>query len=254
MKVILLLCLLILPQVSHSKEIINIATGSFPPYTGQDLKNGGLVLELVTAAFKATGYEVRYHFLPWQRGYRDSSDGHYDATAFYVCTERRKKDFYCSKSEVSRDNFIFFRKKSTKKPKWNKITDLRNLSIGLTLGYFYDHDFLELSKVKERNISLSPVKSDIQNLKKLSSGKIDIFPCDKYVGLYLLREQFNEVEREKITYDDQTVFNETAHVLFPRISANSLKYRAAFDYGMKIISNNGVKDKIIEDSLLGDFN
>jgi len=218
------------------------------------LKEGGYVLQLVTAAFRATGYKVKYHYLPWQRGYKDSAEGLYDATAFYVCTDERKKLFSCSSSAVSQDRFIFFRKASAKKPKWNKLSDLRDVTIGLTLGYFYDKDFFELSKVKKRNITLSPVKTDIQNMKKLASGKIDLFPLDKNVGLYLMRERLSDVERKMIAYDDQVIFNQTAHILFPKRSKNSSKYRNAFDKGMRIISNNGIKDKIIQDSLIEEFN
>mgnify|MGYP000580848667 FL=1 len=253
MRIILLLLLIFFSQTSSSRNVVNIATGSFPPYTGSGLKEGGYVLQLVTAAFKATGYKVKYHYLPWQRGYKDSSEGLYDATAFYVCTDERKKLFFCSLSAVSKDRFIFFRKASAEKPKWSELSDLRNVSIGLTLGYFYDKDFYELSKVKERNITLSPVKTDIQNMKKLASGKIDLFPLDKNVGLFLLRERLSKAERIKIAYDDQVIFNQTAHILFPKKSKNSSMYRNAFDRGMNIISNNGIKDKIISDSLIEDF-
>ena len=253
MRITLLLSLIFFSQASYSRNVVNIATGNFPPYTGSELKEGGYVLQLVTAAFKATGYKVKYHYLPWQRGYKDSSKGLYDATAFYVCTDERKKLFTCSLSPVSRDRFIFFRNTSAKKTKWNKISDLRNVTIGLTLGYFYHKDFLKLSEVKERNIELSSVKSDVQNMKKLAFGKIDLFPMDKNVGLYLLRERLSEAQRSKITYDDQVIFNKTAHILFPKKSKNSSKYRDAFDRGMSIISNNGIRDRIIRDSLIEDF-
>lgn len=251
MKSLFIITFFLFCSTVSAQKVLNISTGEYPPYTGKNLYKGGAVLHMVEEAFKAMGYKVKYHFLPWRRGYQDSADGMYDASAFYVCTKERQADHYCSENPVIRDEFVLFYNKNKRPPVWNELSDLKNENIGLTLGYFYIDQFISLAKKSKNNITTEIVKSDKQNFKKLLSGNITAFPCDRGVGQHILRNHFSKEQSSLIKHIDKVIFSETAHILFSKKSKMGKKYRDIFDRGMSVIINNGIKKRIVADSILG---
>ncbi|NDV24401.1 hypothetical protein [Desulfovibrio sp. JC022] len=50
-----------------AEQVVTIATGEWPPYTGRNLPANGLCAEIVTEAFRVEGVKCRYKFYPWKR-------------------------------------------------------------------------------------------------------------------------------------------------------------------------------------------
>ena len=77
----LLAWLALLPAVPASAEqVVEIATGEWPPYTSATAPGFGLHAQRVERVLAAAGYRVQFRFLPWNRAYARTVVGEYPAT------------------------------------------------------------------------------------------------------------------------------------------------------------------------------
>ena len=64
--------------------------------------------------------------------------------------------------------------------RFDTLEDLKGLKVGLLRGYTYGTNFDKSTLfVKETG------NSHESNLKKLAFGRLDVYPCDKLVGIYI---------------------------------------------------------------------
>lgn len=100
--------------------------------------------------------------------------------------KQRKQDFYFSDPIIA-TNKVFFHLKSFHF-NWKGMEHLasQKLQIGITQDYTYGEEFD--SFVKRGLLNTQVVVRDELNIKKLFSGRIDIFPMDINVGYSIARE------------------------------------------------------------------
>ena len=79
---------------ASAAEIISIATLEYHPWTGKNLKFNGFVNHVITEAFQRGGYTVKYTYLPWNRGVKETKSGKYSALSYVYFSKDREKEFY----------------------------------------------------------------------------------------------------------------------------------------------------------------
>ena len=77
-------------------DTVLLATGDYPPLTGEGEPDGGLLTQVVVAAYAAQGVSVRLTYLPWQRGYNETLNGFFTGTFPYVKNAEREALFLFS--------------------------------------------------------------------------------------------------------------------------------------------------------------
>jgi polar amino acid transport system substrate-binding protein len=74
-------------------EPVPIVTGNdYEPFSGEELRNGGITTWIVKEALEQVGMDARIAFQPWKRGYQETLSNHFAATFPYVPTEERQRD------------------------------------------------------------------------------------------------------------------------------------------------------------------
>ncbi len=110
-------------------DTVALATGDYPPLTGESEPEGGLLTQVVAAAFAARGTGVRLTYLPWQRGYNETLKGLYSATFPYGKSVERDALFLYS-SPLHTDTIRLFALASATLPvQWS------GKSICVPIGY-----------------------------------------------------------------------------------------------------------------------
>jgi len=71
---------LLLAVPASAEQVVEIATGEWPPYTSATAPGFGLHARRVERVLAAAGYRVRFRFLPWNRAYARTVAGEYPAT------------------------------------------------------------------------------------------------------------------------------------------------------------------------------
>jgi len=175
-----LLLALTAPAAPAAPPPLHLVANYWEPYTGQDLPRQGLASEVVVAALRRAGYQVDITIMPWSRVlstvYQHQADG---VVAIWATSERRGKLLF-SDSYLSNQLFILHMPGQL-----GDASEFRQLSgarIGVGRDYEYSDGFLA-----QTNFQRVPVDRTIQNLLKLTVGRIDGVLEDKLIAQYQIQ-------------------------------------------------------------------
>lgn len=212
-------------SANNDRPVIKIASGEWPPFIGSDLENYGFVADLITQAFNSQGYQVQFYFLPWARAYAETKRGLYHATAIWMHSEEREKDFLYS-LPVSQEEFVFFYPHDTDF-QWQSLYDLSQFKLGGVIAYSYGK---EMDSLLEAGVLI--MERDglaAKNLEKLAKGRVDIVPEEKHIGYYLINKEIPQL-RDKITHHPKPFLTNNNYLLFPKQAALSQKLLEGFNH------------------------
>ena len=88
----LYLCLLFCAQPLAAKTIV-AASDPFPPFVDPNNPTGGLTIEVIRAAYKTQGHDVKVEYVPWARAEAGVASGIYDILPNMWFSEARSKSF-----------------------------------------------------------------------------------------------------------------------------------------------------------------
>lgn len=229
---------LLLTSISFALEKIPIVTGEYFPYSTENGPNKGILVDIVSEIGKRKGLDFEIKFYPWKRCEELVKKGDAFATFPYIITEARNKNFYFSKPLIKSVGKFFYLNDKLKNPKWENYSNLLNYSIGGTLGYWYEADF----KTHKLKVDYSP--DDETSLKKLYSGRFDIFPVEELVGWALIKKNYPK-EVEKFSVMTKNLNESELYLMISKEYPKSKILKDIFDTGLKEIKDDGTFDKIV---------
>ena len=162
----------------NSKEM-TLAYVDFPPYEFQE--NGeaqGILVDIVKEIFEDADISLELRFLPFKRAYESVKNSEIDGLFNFYKTDERLKHFRYSESIINNPLVFFVRRDSDWQ--FEKLSDLKNAHIGVIRGYTYGDKFDNSGIFKK-----DETNSHVANFKKLALGRIDLYPCDKLVGIHI---------------------------------------------------------------------
>jgi len=178
------------PQLLMAQSVINLGSTEYPPYSGEGLAHGGLIVQIVTEAYERVDYKVNIHFYPWTRAARMAQEGELDGLAQIWMREARKVWLLYSHPMPSSNEVVFYKRVDNKVAfDGQDYLALKPYSIGTGRSYANPPGF-ELAREQLR---IEVVTEDIQNLRKLASGWIDLVIIDKLVAQHLLQATMPEI-------------------------------------------------------------
>lgn len=211
-------------------QTIRLANGEWPPYTGRHLPEHGCDSQVVTESFALEGIKVEYEFLPWARGLLLSQNGVVDGAIEWAGTPEQRRTHFVSEEPLSRQQWVFFCRRDTTHP-WQRLEDLKDRTIGLTIGYAYNDVFVEVRK--QHPAMFKEAASDLLNFKKLLSGRIDLFPLERVVGYHLIRNELSPEEQARLVEDPLPVAEFTPHLLLSRAHQENEQRMQLFEQGLR---------------------
>lgn len=179
-KLPLILLLLTLSARAAPPPLLHLVANYWEPYTGQDLPQQGLACEVVATALRRAGYQVDITIMPWSRVlstvYQHQADG---VVAIWATSERRSKLLF---SDSYLSNQLFILHMPGQLPDATGFKQLSGARIGVGRDYEYSDEFLA-----QTNFQRVPVDRPIQNLLKLTVGRIDGVLEDKLIAQYQIQ-------------------------------------------------------------------
>lgn len=239
-----------LSNVVQARETISIATGEYIPWASQKGPHNGFIGHIITEAFRRQGIDVTFEYYLWARSYEQARQGLHNAASYWICSEERQRDFFCS-DPVAEEDIVFFHQKTTPLDDWNSLDDLRLYSIGATIGYTYTKEFW--AAAESGMLRVSTVPEDEQNFNMLALNRIDLCLMGPVAGLTLLRQKFPKAIRESITYNPKPLATTRLSLLFPKVHKDSVRLMLMFNEGLKQIRAEGIYDRYMADLLAGKY-
>lgn len=193
---------------------IGLVTLNWPPYTGDDLPDNGLISQIVSDAFDNVDIDHSIDVFPWQRALqRILQDQEFDAVYPLYVTPQRQKQFLLS-DPIGTSPLGFVHLKSVHLD-WDEYGDLKGYLIGYVLGYTYESRLrmmLESDRLDSR-----PAPDDETLMRQILAGHIEIALIDHNVARYLIATRpVLAPLAEKIVYNPRLVVENSLHVGFPK--------------------------------------
>ncbi len=177
-RIILIILLLVIERPAFA-DPIRLAYVDFPPYEYvQNGREAGVLVSIVKTVFERAQVDLQLEFLPFKRAFEYVVAKRLDGLFNLYKIDDRLSLFDYSAPIITNELVLFVQ--SSSKLKYESIDDLVGLKIGAMRGYTYGDEF------DKNSFFLKEVSSSHEAIfKKLVRGRIDAYPCDKLVGLYV---------------------------------------------------------------------
>lgn len=141
----------------------------FPPYTYQTPNGGaGVMYEVVQELAKRVGQTTQVEFMPWARA-RLETEKISNGGVFPLARTTEREKNYSWVAHILDDPYVFFAMKSSK-VNISSIAAAKKIRVGTLKGSVAE---LELKKLGFSQTE--SVAHDVQNVKKLKQGRIDVW-------------------------------------------------------------------------------
>lgn len=160
-------------------QTLTLATLNWAPFYSEHLPEGGFFTAISREAFKRAGYELKVEFMPWKRALEMAKKGKYDGIlGAYRNAER--ENYFIFPDPSTHNEEVFIQKKG-KGITFKKLDELKPYKIG---GLNAAAPIKELTK---KGFKTDSAPKDLQSIKKLNAGRIDLMVIGKQNLNYALK-------------------------------------------------------------------
>lgn len=158
--------------LAESANLVVLATPEFPPHFSQSSTGQGYYTEIVREALARAGYSLEVRFVPFERAMQTAQHGDISGILGGLKTTQRQQMFYFSEPVVEVEIALFGR--ANEDYAYQSLADLKGYRVGVMRGASISPEFDQAEHFDKHQVT-----SQLQNLSKLMSGRIDLFACEK---------------------------------------------------------------------------
>lgn len=237
--IFIVLSLSALLAVQAQAQTIFMVANIWPPYVDSSLPDDGLAMKIVKTAFKRVGYQPEVRIEKWEKALEGSKLGVYDvAGAIWKSESRQKKLHY---SEPYLTNNIVLVANVNSQIKFDSLSDLQGLLVGVLKDYQYDEKFMQDPKILKFQANRLT-----QNLIAVQNGKLDVAVADKRLAMYEL-QHFMGNNTNDFQFLAKPLSSRKLYVAAPMENAASKTLIAKFNQGLAAIKKDGTYQKILDE-------
>ena len=231
-----MLCVSVPP--SYGETITLGAEDDWIPYTRAD--GTGLANEIIAAAFKSVGIDVKFKVMPYNRILKLVEWGDLLGGFNVPLDEESKKKYVLGNMPLYHAVSAYYQNKEKSLKGKNRDELVNKEKIGVVLGYGYGDHFLQA--VEKGNIIKEVSRSEKINLKKLAVGRIDATIIYDKTASVLVKELGLEDKIEMVFQNETTPI----FLAFSKKNPKSQYYADKLDKGMAKIKKDGTYQKIMD--------
>jgi len=166
-------------------HIIYLASLEWPPFTGQELPDGGRTAILVKRIFNQMGYQVVIDFLPWSRAVKQTTGREPQYLAYFP-------EYPLQHDELKLSGCIGYShvglaEHSAAPVKISSSADLQHYRLGVVQDYVNTIAIDQM--IRNRMLNVETSLTDKQNLLRLAYQRLDAAVIDYDVMQHLLRTE-----------------------------------------------------------------
>jgi polar amino acid transport system substrate-binding protein len=238
-----LFCLVIGTAVTAfgaNDKIVVVVDQNYPPYmfgVGTTQKADGLYPKLLEAIFTRIGIKVEIQALPWEEALKAGREG--SAAVGGIYKNNARLEIYDFSEPLFEERLAVYVKKG-ETFHLTRLSDLQGKTIGLNRGWSYGNEF-DTAREKYR-FTVEEENSNLQNFKKLVSGKIDCLIADQVAASQIIRQEHWNKQIERL---DKPAAVTQAYLAFTkRLKKQDLLQR--FNQALADMKKDGSYDNLVQ--------
>ena len=161
-------------QLEAAERVIKISSDPWEPWVfGEEggSATGGWSIDITKALFQRLGIKTDIKVYPYERCIRQMKDGERDMLLMAKKTKERQQYLLYTDTSVADPQLLYYATDRTSDFQWTAWADLKKMTIGGVRGFNYG-EFHHAARMHDIKIELT--ESDLQNVKKLLAGRIDL--------------------------------------------------------------------------------
>ncbi len=225
MKWIIRLWLLML-SFSLVAEPLRIVSSEFVPHNGEQLPNQGYAIQLIREIFATQQQEIQIEFLPWPRALLQARQG--EAAAIVSVWFDSERTDYLHYPTPLYTNYMKFYHSTTKPITFTELDQLAKtpLRLGVVRGYSYPQ------AIKSLPFEWIEVSTDLESLKMLALGRVDLVICEQMVAEYLLATELADYSTQ-LSSTGPIVEARPMYLAFAKAHPDSEVMQRKFEQGLQ---------------------
>lgn len=238
----LLLVSIMTARPAQAHTLLLAAANTRPTaYFQVDGKPTGMLIDLVTEAFRRAGYKVEFKLMPWARCLTEAKTGAVDGVfSSFRLPEREQFLGFTNEALTTQAITLFARRNSTISFDGD-LSTLRDVKIGIIIGTSYGKKFD--AAVKNGTLpSIDPTNNIDSNLAKLALGRVDLVPSLREVAMDTA-ERLNLLSKIKEVSPPLEFM--PSYLAFTKVRDLS-KPSHDFDREMALMKRDGSYDRIVK--------
>jgi len=225
---------------------IKISVGEYAPYIDSSETNKGFITHIVLEAFDRVGITPTVGFRSWARVENELNKG--NSVSFCYIKNRAREEIYFFSNELYVMTTVFIVRKDSAISNISSLEDLKSYKIGISKGYSYGEDFDNY----KNQLDIYIAGSDLINIRRVLGKRIDLFLCSPDIAYKLINDNFNSSQQSQLLLITNNFFpREPLYFIAGKTYPNGQEIIDLFNKGLEIITNNGVKQKIIDENMSG---
>ncbi|APJ03896.1 substrate-binding periplasmic protein [Silvanigrella aquatica] len=229
--------------LSEEQKVIQFGSDFWCPYTCDETtsQKKGYVVDMAEEIFAKHNIKFKYVVLPWARVLKANEKGELDAMGA-AYKEGREDKYIFPKEDFGKSLNKFYVLKDNK---WNykDPESLKNITVGLTLGYVYGGEINTINKYAKQVVPAGGESVFEKNINKVLNKQIDATIEESIVANYTLKQiKLNDKVREAGSIGKKTGI----YIGFPKVLPNSEKYAKMLSDGIIELKKTGRFKQILK--------
>ena len=217
-------------------EEVVLGISEYPPFKVQSARDGGPLTALVMESFAAAGVQGTIQWVPNNRAIQGVMSGTYGASFGWAHSPDRDDALLYSTKPIYSYDMVFVARKG-EEPSWSSLQDLTKYRLGITRGNFYSQSFADLMSANV--LHATEASSDIDNLRQIAIGRIDLLPIEESVGHHLISTQLEQEYRTKLKVGKRPFWNVPIYLVVSKKLPNAESIMSAFNRGFEFLTKKG---------------
>jgi polar amino acid transport system substrate-binding protein len=228
--------------LAHAQPVVLVSGNDYAPYADSRLAEGGMVTELVKAAFAHAQRAVVMEWKPWARGMEEAKQGKFAGTFPYLRNAEREKDFLYSDEVVSVRSTAFVKAGNTRLD-FSNIVSLAGTTYCLPVGWAPTPKLAEM--VASGHIKVTTPDSISSCAKMVAFGRADYFVYGDIQVAHGIKDR--ELPAGSIAIvESEPLALTPLYFLASKTAPGSAQLIESFNEGLKAIRKNGLYGKIVK--------
>lgn len=238
---LLALLLSVTYRAAWAETVVLAAANTQPTAFLVDGKPTGVLVELVSEAFRRAGHSVTIKLMPWARCLEEARTGQVDGIFSSFKLAERERFLAFPKEALSAQEIVFFARKDSKVKFDGSFGALRDARIGVILGTSYGKKFDATIDAGSWR-SIDQTNSIESNLRKLTLGRIDLMPSFRDVAVAEAKRLGVFAQIRELSPAIETV---PTYLAFTRVRDLG-ELAEAFDKSIIAMRHDGSYDRIVD--------